>query len=151
MKKITATILLLTTIITCMFVPVGADGIGEPTNVSSEVMPRWNNAFSCDYNFYILTDGTAKVTVDYSGTSGAFTNVTVTTYIQKRFLGIFWTTVDIGQPDNKWIDTSTSIDGRFVHTVSLSNTGTYRAVIKVVFSGTGGADDVIEDKIEATY
>ena len=151
MKKITAIILLFTTIITCMFVPVGAEGIGEPTNVSSEVTPRWNNAFSCDYNFYILTDGTAKVTVDYLGTSGAFTNVTVTTYIQKRFLGIFWTTVDIGQPDNKWIDTSTDISDRFVHTVSLSNTGTYRAVIKIVFSGTGGADDVIEDKIEATY
>ena len=151
MKKITAIILLLTTIITCMFVPVGAEGTGNFTSVTGTITPRWSNGDACDYNFYILTDGTAKVTVDYVGTSGAFTNVTVTTYIQKRFLGIFWTTVDIGQPDNKWIDTSTSIDGRFVHTVSLSNTGTYRAVIKIVFSGTGGADDVIEDKIEATY
>ena len=151
MKKITAIILLLTTIITCMFVPVGAEGTGNFTSVTGTITPRWSNGDACDYNFYILTDGTAKVTVDYVGTSGAFTNVTVTTYIQKRFLGIFWTTVDIGQPDNKWIDTSTDISDRFVHTVSLSNTGTYRAVIKIVFSGTGGADDVIEDKIEATY
>ena len=151
MKKITAIILLLTTITTCMFVPVGAEGTGNFTNTTASITPRWSNADSCNLNFYILSDGTAKVTVDYVGAYGAFTNVTVTTYIQKRFLGIFWTTVDIGQPDNKWIDTSTDISDRFVHTVSLSNTGTYRAVIKIVFSGTGGADDVIEDKIEATY
>ena len=77
--------------------------------------------------------------------------VTVTTYIQKKTLGLFWTTVDIGTSNKKWVDTSTDIYGQFVHQFQLKSTGTYRAVIEVVFSGAGGSDDVIEDKIEKKY
>ena len=114
------------------------------------VAPCLNNGSTIS-NFAISASGLSEVCVTYIGIKGTTTKVTVTTYIQKKTLGLFWTKVDIGTEDKQWVDTSTSLNGTFRHQFQLKSTGTYRAVIKIVFSGTGGSDDVIEDKIEKKY
>ena len=118
---------------------------------SNMAVPYMNNGQTATPSFSINSSGTAEVTVGYTGNPSTFTEVTVETYIQKKTLGLFWTKVDIGESGNTWVDSSTSLSGTFVHTVQLENTGNYRAVFQITFSGTGGEDDVIEDTITCSY
>ena len=115
------------------------------------IQPRLNNVDDCETSFAINASGVAEVVVHYTGNSSTFTEVTVETYIQKKTLGLFWTKVNIGESNNTWVDSSTGLSGTFVHTVQLEDTGNYRAVFQITFSGTGGADDVIEKTITCSY
>lgn len=101
--------------------------------------------------FQINSSGLATVRVSYAGNATTFTDITVETYIQKRSLGLVWTKVDNGESNKTWVDTSTSQTGTFVHNLQLDSTGTYRAVFKITFSGTGASDDVITERIEDVY
>lgn len=112
---------------------------------------RMSHAVDCRRSFRIDSSGKATITVRYEGNASSFTNVTVETYIQKKSLGLFWTKVDNGQADKTWVDSSSATSGSFTHTLNLDATGTYRAVFKITFSGTGAAADVIEDEIEYVY
>lgn len=112
---------------------------------------RMSHGMRCNVDFSIDSAGVATVCVSYAGNATTFTDITVETYIQKRSLGLVWTKVDNGESNKTWVDTSTSQTGTFVHNLQLDSTGTYRAVFKITFSGTGAADDVIEDKIEYVY
>ena len=78
-------------------------------------------------------------------------SVTITIKIQKRSLGLIWTKVDIGVPNNEIVVTSTNAADTFVYNIQLNSTGNYRAVITYTVSGSGGADDVIEDICTAEY
>lgn len=71
--------------------------------------------------------------------------------IQKRFLGIFWSTVDIGYTDNEWIAYCYDLNGTVYNSFPLEDTGTYRAVFTVEIYGKDGSVDTIEDKITSTY
>ena len=99
----------------------------------------------------ISSSGLSEVSVSYYGIKNVTTKVAVTTYIQKRTLGLFWTKVDIGTANNQWVDTSTELSGYFIHKTQLKSKGTYRVVIKIVFSGSGGSDDIIEQNLEKKY
>lgn len=112
---------------------------------------RLSHGVNAELLFGITATGLAEVSVDYVGNRTSFTNVAVETYIQKRTLGFIWTKVDNGEVDKTWVDTSTEEVGYFVHHLQLDDTGTYRAVFKITFSGTGAEDDVITDKIEYVY
>lgn len=144
MKKIMAILMVMVTLIVFSEIPVFAVD-------HSGISPLLNNGQTYSENFVISSSGLSEVKVSYTGVEGVTTKVTVTTYLQKKTLGLFWTKVDIGTEDKQWVDTSTSISGTFVHQFQLKSTGTYRAVIKIVFSGSGGSDDVIENKIEKKY
>lgn len=112
---------------------------------------RLSHGISADMLFGITDTGLAEVSVDYIANSTSFTSIAVETYIQKRTLGFIWTKVDNGEVDKTWVDTSTAEDDYFVHHLQLDDTGTYRAVIKITFSGTGAEDDVITEKLTAVY
>ncbi len=144
MKKILAFVM---TIITLWSFAGNAVFAAEPPSVS----PYLNNGSYASPSFSITSSGKAIVGIDYVGISGTTTKVTSTIYLQKKILGLFWTTVDIGTANDQWVDSSTNYKGNFYHSFQLESTGTYRAVFKVVFSGSGGPDDVIEDKIEKKY
>lgn len=144
MKKLISTLLAIITLFSFITLPVYA-------SESSTVAPYLNNGDRYSFVFAISSTGLSEVNVTYSGISGVTQKVTVTTYLQKKTFGLFWTKVDIGTTNDEWVDTSTKITGTFTHQFKLSSTGTYRAVTKIVFSGNGGADDVIEDKIEKKY
>ena len=117
----------------------------------SAAEPRLNNTFSTSTSFVISNTGKATIAAAYDGYRGVTTDVTVTSYIEKRTLGIFWTKVDINQPNNEWIDTASYYVGAFSHEFQLEDTGTYRATVVYEISGTGGATDVIEYEQERTY
>ena len=112
---------------------------------------RLNHGVSASVGYNIGSTGYSELSIDYTANFTSFTNITIESYIQKRSLGFIWTKVDNGEPNKTWVDTSTETDGYFVHGLQLDSKGTYRAVFTITFSGTGAADDVIEDKIEAVY
>lgn len=112
---------------------------------------RLSHGVSSIQLFGITSTGMAEVSVDYQGNESSFTDVTVETYIQKRSLGFIWTKVDNGEENKTWVDTSSSRTGYFVHHLQLDSKGTYRAVFKITFSGTGAEDDVIETTREYVY
>ena len=112
---------------------------------------RLSHGIRAELLFGITETGLAEASVEYQANDTSFTNATIETYIQKRTLGFIWTKVDNGEINKTWVDTSTARDDYFVHHLQLDDTGTYRAVFKITFSGTGAEDDVITDKIECVY
>ncbi|MBR2313001.1 MAG: hypothetical protein IKA46_06910 [Clostridia bacterium] len=122
--------------------------IGEK---EEEIVPYWNNTNTCTFNFAVLDPGTAYVEAIYSAKAEAFTQAKLTVKIQKRFLGVFWKTVDIGLTDDEWISYCYDRNGEFYNSFAADGTGTYRAVFALEISGTGGETDVIERTIEYKY
>ena len=112
---------------------------------------RLSHGIRAELLFGITETGMAEVSVDYQANNTSFTNATIETYIQKRTLGLIWTKVDNGEIDKTWIDTSTAEYDYFVHHLQLEDTGTYRAVFKITFSGTGAEDDVVTENVVAVY
>lgn len=117
----------------------------------SGVMPRYNNTSGTATDFGISTSGKATVAGNYYAYPETFKSATVTSYIEKRTLGIFWSRVDIGMPNNEWVDTFSHYTCAFGHEFYLEDTGTYRATVIYEISGTGGATDVIDYEQERTY
>ena len=114
-------------------------------------MPRLNNTATTSTNFTITTAGKATISATYDGYKNITTGATITSYIEKRTLGLFWSRVDIGEPNNEWVDTSTDYVGAFGHEFWLDSKGTYRATVVYEISGTGGATDEITYEQERTY
>ena len=114
-------------------------------------MPYYNNILNTYSDFTIDSSGTGTVEASYRGYTGVTDSVTVTIKIQKRSLGLIWTKVDIGTENNEIVVTSTNINDDFTYDVQLKSTGNYRAVITYTVSGSGGADDTIEDICTAEY
>ena len=98
-----------------------------------------------------IQDLSDNIDAVYTGKADTFTQIKVTVKIQKRFLLVFWSTVDIGEPNNEWIATSTDLDGYLMGEFDVNSTGTYRAVFTIEVYGTGGVIDVMEETIECTY
>ena len=121
------------------------------SGTSDDVAPYLNNTGTTSSSFSISSSGKATLSATYNAYSNVFTNAKVTSYIEKKTLGFFWTKVDIGQPNKEWVDTSTRYSNTIIHEFQLEDTGTYRATIVYEISGTGGATDIIEYEKERTY
>ncbi len=115
------------------------------------VAPCWNNTNMCTFDFAVLDPGIAYVEALYSAEEQYFTCAKITVKIQKRFMGIFWKTVDIGMTDNEWVTYSFERDHQFTHSFTVDGTGTYRALFTLEIEGTGGDTDVIEETMQSTY
>ena len=115
------------------------------------IMPCYDNVQSGNFNFYVTSDGRLCVAVDYKGVSGVFTQAMISVEIEKRFLGLFWRTVEIGYPDDVWVEYSSVLNGSFTNIFPADGTGTYRAKITLSISGMFGTDDIIEKTIECVY
>lgn len=128
------------------FVPVSA-----ATADGNEIMPLYNNTESASGSFSISSSGLATINYRYYGINGTTTKAVITTYIQKKTLGLFWTRVDIGTTDDEWVDTINSYTGSKKRTYQLSKTGKYRVTIKFKIYGSGGSADEITRTYEASY
>ncbi len=115
------------------------------------IMPLYNNTSYASAGMNINNNGSMEITYDFSGLNSKTTKVVITTYIEKKTLGLFWKRVDIGTANNEWVDTVYGIEYTNVRRFQLSEKGTYR--VKVVFKayGTGGAADEIPYEIKDTY
>lgn len=118
---------------------------------ASELMPLANNVISASSAATISTSGKLTITNQYYGFNGVTTKAVITTYVEKKVLGLFWTRVDINQTNNEWIDTVYEYEYSGSHSVQLESTGTYRIVVSYVIYGSGGDADEIEKTIEKTY
>lgn len=117
---------------------------------ASEIMPLYDNTNVCKTTF-LISDNIAYVAVKYEGNPDSFAQAKVTVKIQKKTLGLFWSTVDIGEPNKEWVAYSNNVSDCLYNTFAITDTGTYRAVFTVEIFGSDGTVDKIEDKIEYKY
>ena len=117
----------------------------------NQISPYYTNCDRCVLSFAVIDPGEAHVDITYNAKSGLFSEARITVKIQKRFLGIFWKTVDIGLPNNEWTATSTDVNGDFYNWFNVDGTGTYRANFTVEIIGTDGSVDLIEETRECKY
>ena len=124
----------------------------EPTALTPPptVAPRWMHTQDCVATFNISNTGTATVSVNFTGYS-TFFQAKLSVEFQKKTLGLFWRTVDIGYPNNQWVTYSYSNTTMFTQSFAFENSGTYRANIVLEITGTDGSVDVIETSIEDSY
>ncbi len=139
MKKITKTLVALITvaIICASILPLFA-------SAEEGISPRYTNCNNCSCGFSIV-NGEAYAIVSYNAKSSVFSYASITVKIQKRFLGVFWSTVD------EWTAIMTDVNGYIERGTPIEDTGTYRAVFTVEIYGTDGSVDTIEDKLTDTY
>ena len=112
---------------------------------------RYNNTVMASSVASISDSGLLTVDNQFQGIRGKTTKGEITTYVEKRTLGFFWTRVDIGQPNNQWVDVVYDYLYDGSHTFQLSNQGTYRITVVYVISGSGGEADTITQTITKTY
>ena len=143
MKKVLISVLIAVMLLMSLSLSVYATS-------EATINPRYNNTLSAKVTMTISTEGLCAIRVSYVGDSSAFQSARIITKVQKNESGT-WIDVDLDQPDDQWIDTSTLPIFSQNHSVQLTSRGTYRAFVVFEISGTGGATDVIERTIEKTY
>lgn len=118
---------------------------------AAEITPYFNNVTSAAINMNINSDGVMTIVYDYAGSASKVDKAVITTYIEKKTLGLFWTRVNIGEPDNQWVDTVNDYLYTAHRKVQLSAKGTYRIKGNYTIYGSGGAPDVINFEVEDKY
>ena len=143
--RITSLMLAVFTVMSlCAVNVVAAEDSPDLTNAG--VTPRLNNGADVFSSFYISSDGIAEVNCEVIGCAGLTTGITIEIQLQRKGL-LWWSDVDGGY----WSDSFTGDYGGMLCGKELEKTGKYRAVFTVTVSGTGGADDVIEDTLTYEY
>lgn len=148
MKKIFKT--LLTILVSAAILFSGVVGISADLG-SQEILPRLNITVQNRSNFTISDTNKANVIVSYVANSTVFQKANVTVKLEKRFLLLFWTTVDIGYSNNEWKASSTNPNGVLSNTFTVNGKGVYRAHITLEIIGNNGQTDVIEETLEFEY
>ena len=118
---------------------------------ASQNETRYNNTVMASSSASISDSGLLTVVNQFQGIKGKTTKGEITTYVEKKTLGFFWTRVDIGQPNNQWYDVIYNYLYDGIHTFQLKNHGTYRITVVYVISGSGGEADTITQIMTETY
>ena len=144
-KKITR--LLLTATLSAVLLLSGTLGIYAEN--AEEISPYYLNVG--DTRFYLIVNSSgATFEAFYEGNS-SFARAELSVKLQKKTLGIFWSTVDIPGSDDIWKGSSTLQTCTFFDTLPIDGTGTYRAVFTLNIYGTDGTVEEIEEKVEYKY
>lgn len=99
---------------------------------------------------YVSSSGVLSITNYYTVSGAGFTSAKIETYVEKRVMGIFWSKVNNGQPNNTWVATSTATVYMKNYTLQLNSTGTFRVTAKYTFYGSNGSETVTRQPT-ATY
>lgn len=146
-KRLLALILVCVSVFTMFSVSASA----VQAHAADIATPYYNNVATARSSATISSSGKLTITNSYAGMEDLTTKAVITTYVEKKVLGLFWTRVDIGTADNQWVDTIYDFMYTGSHSVQLSSEGTYRITVKYVISGTGGSADEIISEIEKEY
>ena len=119
-------------------------------NADDGVAPCLDNAYDATISFVVIDPGVADFFVSYNGNPDTFMVAKLTVTFEKRFLGVFWRTVDIGWENNEWVGRNADLQGDFYDNVTLDGTGTYRANFTLTIYGPDTAD-VIEKTLSYQY
>jgi hypothetical protein len=111
----------------------------------------YNNTASADTSANVSGTGLLTISNRFTGFPSITTHAVITTYVEKRFLGLFWIRVDIGQTDNEWVDIIYDYTYVGGHTFQLTSTGTYRVTAVFNIYGSGGPPDVITCRSTVVY
>ena len=149
MKKLIK-IALASVLVLCLSV-VPFYSVSAAAATQEEIMPLYNNVSTATANLSISDSGKMTINYKYTGSSGITTKAVITTYIEKKVLGLFWTRVDIGTTNDEWVDTINNYKYTGSRTHQLSSSGTYRVTVIYKIYGTGGSADEIEKQITASY
>lgn len=145
-KKMLAAILTL-----CLaIVPVCSVSVSAATP-QNEIMPLYNNVNTATANLDVTSSGKLTINYKYAGFSGVTTRAVITTYIEKKILGLFWTRVDLGNTNDEWVDTIYDYRYTGSRTFQLPSSGTYRVTVNFKIYGSGGSADEIEKDIQFSY
>ncbi len=117
---------------------------------SDIIMPLYNNTSSASVTFTISSSGLATISLYCQGYTDVTTKITAYTYIQLQ-TGSSWVTISNGQSNNQWVDTVSGSRLVTSHTLQLTSSGTYKAVVVYNVDGTGGATDIIGKSSTKTY
>lgn len=125
--------------------------LSSATIYGSEITPRYNNTSSASLNTSVNSNGTLTISYNCQGYSTTTTKIVITTYIEKQFLFLFWTRVDIGTTNNEWSQTINNYKHTGTRTFTLPSTGTYRTTVTYKVYGSGGSADEIIREHTVTY
>ncbi len=139
MKRILALLLVLT--LAFSSVQVASAATVEP------VAPLYENATTVCVDLQITSTGKATITVCCIA-SDTSVSVQTTTYLERKD-GASWVRVDNGEANNAWVYSTTSQTISKTYSLSLSQTGQYRAV--TIFKLTGDTVERITRYSTATY
>lgn len=143
-KRVLATVLVIClSVVPFSFVSTAA--------TPDEIMPLYNNVGSATATVSISNSGKLTIGYKYSGYSSVTTKAVITTYIEKKTLGLFWTRVDIGTTDDQWVDTINKPSYTGTRTYQLSAKGTYRVTVIYKIYGSGGSADEIKCQAKDSY
>lgn len=117
------------------------------SDADAGVAPCLDYAYDFSMSFVVIEPGVANFMVSYNGKPDTFMVAKLTVTFEKRFLGVFWRTVDIGTENNEWVGYNADMQGEFYDYVTLDGDGTYRANFKLEIMGADSSD-VIEKTME---
>lgn len=123
----------------------------RPVFAAGEVTPRYNNTVSVQTTAAVSSTGLLMVRHVLDGIEGVTARTEITTYVEKKVLGLFWSRVDIGTEDNCWYIHVGSYSYEGTRQCQLTSTGTYRITSTYVVTGTGGTADEITTTCQVTY
>ncbi len=110
------------------------------------IMPAFENCHTCSVSF-IVDNYLAGIDITYLAKYDTFTHMTFEVQIKKKVWGVFWTTIDIGYPNQTWGMTLTDVEESKYTTIWIDEPGTYKCVYNIKFYGTNGVVDEIDDYI----
>ena len=114
------------------------------------IMPRLDYAYDFSMAFVVIDPGVADFFVSYNGNPNTFMVAKLTVTFEKKVLGLFWRTVDIGTENNEWVGHNADLRGEFYDYVTLDGTGTYRANFILTIYGADSSD-IIEESMTYKY
>ena len=118
---------------------------------ASEITPRYNNVSDYETTASISPSGYLTVFNSFVGIEGITDYAVITTYVEKKSLGLFWVRVDIGTYNDEWVDTMYYHMYNGSHSVQLTSKGTYRVTAQYSIRGVGGSVDELEKTVEVKY
>ena len=115
------------------------------------IAPLYNNTATVLTSMTINNSGKMSINYNVAGFSSLTTKISITTYIEKKTLGLFWMRVDNGQANEQWVDTIYNYKYNGSRTYQLSSSGTYRVTVVYKVYGSGGSADKIEYQKTDSY
>ena len=119
--------------------------------VAQTVEPCFNNVVRVSNQAEVSSSGKLTATNRYTADANVFSKAIITTYVEKKVLGLFWSRVDIGQTNDKWIDVIYECLYTGFHYFQLSDKGTYRVTSEFVVYGSGGPADTVTETATTEY
>lgn len=116
-----------------------------------DVTSYYNNTISTATHMNISSSGKMTISYKYSGYASITNKAVITTYIEKKTLGLFWSRIDIGTSNDEWIDTISNYKYTGSRKYQLPSSGTYRVTVIYKIYGSGGAADKIEYQEKGSY